>query len=77
MYPADQQETIKEFQTDSTIKQIISPAAKRLVDKHQSDARLQGIKLSTSQIVRLAEEEEKRSGFPTENLNRPINVKLI
>ena len=74
MYPADQQETIKEFQTDSTIKQIISPAAKRLVDKHQSDARLQGIKLSTSQIVRLAEEEEKRSGFPTENLNRPINL---
>ena len=74
MYPSDQQDTIKSFQTDATIKQIISPSAKRLVDKHQSDARLQGIKLNTSQIVRLAEEEEKRSGLPQNHLNKPINL---
>ena len=74
MYPDAERATIKSFQTDTVIKQIVSPKARVLIDKHAAEARTQGVKLSTSTLVRLAEEEEKRSGLPDTERARPVQL---
>ena len=74
MYPEDERATIKTFQTDTVIKQIVSPKARALIDKQAAEARTQGVKLSTSTLVRLAEDEEKRSGLPDTERARPVQL---
>jgi hypothetical protein len=74
IWPANQRDTIKDVELRKTLRQIVSEKARQQIDKHSLAARQQGIPLSLDRMIRLSEEEEKRSGIPSVHTAHPISL---
>jgi hypothetical protein len=74
IWPSNQRETIKDVELRKTLRQIVSDKARKLIDKHSIEARQQGIPLSLDRMIRLSEEEEKRSGPFQNSKSYPVSL---
>jgi hypothetical protein len=74
VWPLDEREIIKNVELRKTLRIIISEKARHLIDKQSLEARQQGINLSIDRMIRIAEDEEKRTGKHGSTISTPVSI---
>jgi hypothetical protein len=74
VWPIDEREIIKNVELQNTLRIIISEKARHLIDKQSLEARQQGINLSIDRMIRIAEDEEKRTGKHGSSISTPVSI---
>jgi hypothetical protein len=75
LWPANQRDVIKDFEIRKTLRLIVNEKTKAIIDKHSLEARQQGLTLSVDRMIRLAEDEERRTGKYNDT-EKPVPISL-
>ena len=73
-FPVAKREVLREHHTTHHLRAMITPKTRRMLDSKASEYRLQGLPLSLDDMVKIAVQEESRSGMPTADMSNPVSL---
>ena len=73
-FPIAKREVLREHHTTHHLRAMITPKTRRLLDTKASEYRLQGLPLSLDDMIKIAVQEESRSGMPTADMSNPVSL---
>ena len=73
-FAPDKRDVLREHYTTQHLRAMITPKARRFIDTKATESRLQGLTLQLDDMVRLASQEESRTGMPQSDLSNPVSL---
>ena len=73
-FPLAKREILREHHTTHHLRAMIAPKTKRVLDSKAAEYRLQGLPLNLDDMVKIAAQEEAKTGMPAADMSNPVSL---